>query len=128
MPKVFQILPTVERDSPDSAAIQARDQCVASAGARSKVATTTCSICSSVILRGPLGRGSSTKPSNRSARNLRRHLPSAQPNTDAQTVTVPGTTAEGKKHHAALICPAHRRASRETQPDGIGSWYAPSGP
>ena len=39
-----QIRPTVERDRPVSAAIDARDQCVASLGVRSKVATITASI------------------------------------------------------------------------------------
>ena len=41
-PNAFQIRPTVDFDNPDSLAIDARDQCVASAGWRSRVATTTC--------------------------------------------------------------------------------------
>jgi hypothetical protein len=41
-PNAFQIRPTVDFDSPLSLAIDARDQCVASAGWRSSVATTTC--------------------------------------------------------------------------------------
>ena len=76
-----QIRPTVERDNPDSVAIDARDQCVASFGVRSKVATMTTSICSSLMLRGPPGRGSSTRPSKRCSTNRRRHL-----------LTVAGTT------------------------------------
>jgi len=47
----FQIRPTVDFDNPLWAAIDARDQCVASAGWRSRVATKTCSICSSPIVR-----------------------------------------------------------------------------
>ena len=78
----FQIRPIVERDSPVSAAIDARDQCVASFGVRSSVATMTASIRSSPIVRGPPGRGSSHSPSSRWATNRRRHLP-----------TVAGTTA-----------------------------------
>src|SRR4029450_6827950 len=58
----FQIRPTVERDSPERLAIDARDQCVASVGVSSKVATTTASTCSSVIVRGAPGRGLSTRP------------------------------------------------------------------
>ena len=69
-----QIRPIVERESPVSAAIEARDQCVASFGVRSSVATITASISSSAILRGAPGRGSSTKPSSRRATNRARHL------------------------------------------------------
>src|SRR5919106_4451199 len=74
-PNARQIRPTVDRDSPASAAIDARDQWVASLGVRSSVATRTCSICSSLMLRGPPGRGSSSSPSSRFATNRRRHLP-----------------------------------------------------
>ena len=56
-PKAFQIRPTVDFDNPDSLAIDARDQWVASAGWRSSVDTTTRSICSSPIVRGAPGRG-----------------------------------------------------------------------
>jgi len=70
-----QIRPIVERDSPVSAAIEARDQCVASFGVRSSVATITASICSSLIERGPPGRGSSSSPSIRRSTKRRRHLP-----------------------------------------------------
>ena len=73
-PHAFQIRPTVDFDSPDSLAIDARDQCVASSGWRSSVATTTASICSSPIMRGAPGRGSSASPSKRSATNRPRHL------------------------------------------------------
>ena len=60
-PNSRQIRPIVERDRPVSAAIEARDQCVASFGVRSNVATITASICSSPMLRGPPGRGSSSQ-------------------------------------------------------------------
>ncbi|MDT4934320.1 MAG: hypothetical protein QOK11_2212 [Pseudonocardiales bacterium] len=48
---------------------------------RSSVATITASICSSLIRRGPPGRGSSSRPSRRWSTNRRRHL-----------LTVAGTT------------------------------------
>ena len=44
-------------------------------GVSSNVATTTASTCSTVIEGGRPGRGSSTKPSSRSATNRARHLP-----------------------------------------------------
>ena len=58
-----QIRPIVERESPLRWAIFARDQCVAFAGVGSKVATTTSSTCSALMLGGRPGRGSSTSPS-----------------------------------------------------------------
>jgi hypothetical protein len=71
----FQIRPTVERLNPEWAAIEARDQCVASRGVDSRVSATTRSTSSSVIVRGAPGRGSSTSPSSRSATNRARHFP-----------------------------------------------------
>ena len=50
-------------------------QCVAPGGVVSKVATTTCSTCSSVTVRGARGRGSSISPSSRSRTKRARHLP-----------------------------------------------------
>jgi hypothetical protein len=73
-PNVFQTRPIVDFDNPDCAAIAERDQCVASAGVASNVLTITSSTCSSVILRGAPGRGSSARPSNRRSRNRLRHL------------------------------------------------------
>ena len=64
-PNAFQIRPTVDFDSPVSAAIDARDQCVASAGCAPASPRSPASICSSVILRGAPGRGSSASPSRR---------------------------------------------------------------
>jgi hypothetical protein len=59
---------------PTSAAIDRVDQCVASLGAVSRVLTMTASTWSSLIVRGRPGRGSSSKPSRRSARNRDRHF------------------------------------------------------
>jgi hypothetical protein len=60
--------------SPTSLAIDRVDQCVASFGALSKVLMITSSTCSSVIVRGRPGRGSSTSPSRRCAANRLRHV------------------------------------------------------
>ena len=65
----------------------ARDQCVASVGVRSKVDTTTCSICASVIFRGAPGRGSSESPSNRDSTNRRRHVPTVCGHTPNSAAT-----------------------------------------
>src|SRR5260370_15628465 len=67
--------PIVDFDSPDLAAIEARDQWVASLGVSSSVATTTASTWSMLIDVGLPGRSSSTSPSRRAATNLARHLP-----------------------------------------------------
>jgi hypothetical protein len=83
----FQIRPTVDFDSPDRLAIDARDQCVASLGVSSSVATTTASTCSSVIVRGAPERGSSTSPSNRRATNRDRHLPTVGSDTPSSLAT-----------------------------------------
>src|ERR1700730_7714182 len=73
--KSAQILPIVDRLSPERFAIDARDQCVALAGLDSKVATSTSSTWSKLIDAGRPDRGSSTKPSSRSATNRRLHFP-----------------------------------------------------
>ena len=61
-------------DSPVLFAIEARDQCVASAGVCSNVAVITSSTWSNRIDGGRPGRGSSTSPPNRLATNRARHL------------------------------------------------------
>src|SRR3982074_2096491 len=67
--------PTVDFDSPDLAAIEVRDQWVASLGASSSVATTTASTWSMPIDAGLPGRSSSTSPSRRAPTTPARHLP-----------------------------------------------------
>ena len=59
---------------PISAAIDRVDQCVAFFGVLSSVLITTASTCSSAIVRGRPGRGSSTNPSIRNRANRPRHL------------------------------------------------------
>src|SRR4051794_3134346 len=73
-PKSRQIRPTEERLNPDRAAIEARDQWVASVGVCSRVATITSSTLSSVIDAFRPGRSSSTKLSKRLATNRVLHL------------------------------------------------------
>ena len=51
------------------------------------VATITASICSSAIVRGPPGRGSSSSPSSRLSMNRRRHLPTVAGATPIFTAT-----------------------------------------
>jgi hypothetical protein len=69
-----QIRPIVDLDSPDLAAIDVRDHCVAFVGESSNVATITSATLSNRIDGGRPGRGSSTKPSTRDWTNRRRHL------------------------------------------------------
>ncbi len=60
---------------PVAAAIDRVDQCASAPGpGSSTVLVTTSSTCSSVIVRGAPGRGSSDKPSRREAWNRDRHL------------------------------------------------------
>src|SRR6195256_266301 len=67
--------PIVDFDSPDLAAIEVRDQWVASFGVCSSVATTTASTRSMLTDAGRPGRSSSASPSRRAATNLARYLP-----------------------------------------------------
>jgi hypothetical protein len=93
------------RLEPERSDIDARDQCVASLGVSSRVATTTASTCSSVILRGAPGRGSSTSPSKRRATNRDRHLPTVgrdTPNSAATCLLVaPVAHARTIRHRSA---------------------------
>ncbi len=73
-PNARQIRCTADCVRPTSAAIDRVDQCVASLGADSSVLVITSSTIASVIVRGCPGRGSSTRPSSRSASNRRRHF------------------------------------------------------
>jgi hypothetical protein len=73
-PNARQIRRTLVGDIPVWRAISRVDQWVASVGVSSKVLTTTRSTCSSVIVRGAPGRGSSTNPSSRWATKRARHL------------------------------------------------------
>jgi hypothetical protein len=73
-PNARQIRLIADCDMPSWRARLRVDQWVASAGVVSKVATSTCSTCSSVMVRAAPGRGSSASPSRRRATNRDRHL------------------------------------------------------
>ncbi len=73
-PNACQIRITASGVIPTSLAIDLVDQCVASFGADSSVVITTRSTCSSVIVRGRPGRGSSNSPSRRRSANRLRHF------------------------------------------------------
>src|SRR5260370_12586791 len=76
-----QIRPIVDLLSPARSAIEALDQCVASAGISSSMAVMTSSTLSSRIDGGRPGRGSPVSPSSRRPANRPRHL-----------LTLPGST------------------------------------
>ena len=74
-PNARQIRDTADCDIPNPAASERVDQCAASRGVLSNVRVITASTCSSATVRGRPGRGSSSSPSNQSATNRARHLP-----------------------------------------------------
>ncbi len=74
-PQAHRILEIAVCDMPISAAIERVDQWVAWRGCCSSVLTITASTCSSLIVRGAPGRGSSLSPSSRRSAKRRRHLP-----------------------------------------------------
>jgi hypothetical protein len=87
-PKARQMRFTAIRLIPARLAISRVLQWVAPLGAVSSVRITTCSTCSSVILRGAPGRGSSSKPSKRWATNRCRHLPTVTGHIRSSCATV----------------------------------------
>ena len=111
--KAFQIRPIEDFDSPVRSAIFARDQCVASFGVVSKVATTTSSTCSAVMLGGRPGLGSSDSPSKRCSTNRDRHLPTVaaeQPSSAATTLlSAPSAHLSTMRERSARACEDFRR-------------------
>jgi len=99
-------------------AIDARDQCVAFTGVFSKVSTTTCSTCSSVIFRGTPGRGSSTKPFKRRSTNRDRHLPTIGRDTPNRAATSvldnPSAHTNTIRHRNAKPCALFRRRDHDS--------------
>jgi hypothetical protein len=73
-PNARQIRDTAVWLIPSSAANDRVDQCVALIGVLSRVRVITASTWSSDTVRGRPGRGSSTRPSSRSATNRDRHF------------------------------------------------------
>ena len=73
-PKARQMREIADWESPSSRASERVEGWVASAGVLSRVRTITSSTWASLIVRGRPGRGSSTRPSSRSAAKRARHL------------------------------------------------------
>jgi hypothetical protein len=100
-PNARQIREIADCDIPAAFAIDRVDQCVSPlSGFSSKVLVITASTCSSVIVRGAPGRGSSVNPSSRCATNRERHLATvsrAIPNSAAISVFDP------PRAHARMI-------------------------
>ena len=86
-PNARQIRLMADWDMPSWRARLRVDQWVASVGVVSKVATSTCSTCSSVMVRAAPGRGSSARPSSRRATNRERHLVTVGLDTPSRSAT-----------------------------------------
>jgi hypothetical protein len=90
VPNVRQIRETADWDMPADLAIDRVDQCVSPpGGACSSVAVITASTCSSLIVRGRPGRGSSVSPSSRSRANRDRHFDTISRDTPSSAATSP---------------------------------------
>jgi hypothetical protein len=93
-------------------------QCVAPGGAASRVVVTARSTCSSVILRGAPGRGSSSRPSSPRSAKRRRHSATVGRLTPSASATPPfvlpgAAQASTIRARVASACPVLRR---RTQP------------
>jgi uncharacterized protein (DUF3084 family) len=104
-PNARQIRLIADWDMPSLRARLRVDQWVASVGVVSKVMTSTRSTCSSLIVRGAPGRGSSTSPSSRWATNRARHLITVDRATPSCRATwlleVPSAQASTIRHRNA---------------------------
>jgi hypothetical protein len=112
-PNARQIREIADWLIPVAAAIDRVDQCVSCPGPRSSsVRVITSSTCSSVIVRGAPGRGSSGRPSSRAATNRDRHFATVARDT-------PSAAATSVFEDGLVGTPArmHRRSA----------WWAPSG-
>src|SRR6266516_1067383 len=104
---------------PLAAAIDLVDQCVASFGCSSSVFTITRSTCSSLIVRGFPGRGSSCSPSKPRLANRPRHFPTVlwlQPSSAAISLLArPSAAAKTIRQRNASACELFgRRAHRSS--------------
>ncbi len=118
-PNARQIRPIVDLLNPDLWAMDARDQCVALAGADSRVATTTSSTRSAVTDAGRPGRGSSTSPSRRASTNRGRHVPIVNCATRSRAATAlfdrPSAQPSTIRDRNASACEdLRRRAHRDS--------------
>ena len=119
-PNARQIRETAVWDMPADLAIDRVDQCVSPfGGACSSVAAITFSTCSSVIVRGRPGRGSSFSPSSRDARNRDRHLPAVVldiPSSAATPLTgPPSAQASTIRDRSARACAVFRRRAHPSR-------------
>jgi hypothetical protein len=112
-PNARQIRETALCERPSSAASERVDQCVASLGVVSSVRTITCSTCASVTVRGLPGRGSSSRPSKRSAANRERHRAAVPRETEScsaiSLLLNPAAAASTIRARCASACALVRR-------------------
>jgi hypothetical protein len=113
-PNARQIRDTADCVMPADRAIDRVDQCVSPpGGACSSVVVMTCSTCSSLIVRGRPGRGSSVSPSSRSRTNRPRHFDTMSretPSSPATAVIVPPSAhARMIRDRSASACAVFRR-------------------
>ena len=119
-PNARQIREIADWLMPAAAAIDRVDQCVSAPGPRSSsVLVITSSTCSSVIVRGAPGRGSSDKPSSREAWNRDRHLRTVSRDTFSSAATAvtdaPSAQANTIRERCASACDVLRRRAHPSR-------------
>src|SRR6185437_2037638 len=119
-PNARQIRDTAVWFRPADLAIDRVDQWVSPFGGFcSSVAAITFSTCSSVIVRGRPGRGSSFSPASRNARNRARHLPAVVldiPSSAATSLTEPPSAqARMTRDRSARACAVFRRRAHPSR-------------
>lgn len=119
-PKARQIRDTAVWFRPAELAIDLVDQWVSPfGGCCSSVAAITFSTCSSVMVRGRPGRGSSVSPASRDARNRDRHFPAVVldiPSSAATSVTeTPSAQPRMTRDRSARACAVFRRRAHPFQ-------------
>jgi hypothetical protein len=116
--KARQIRLMADCDMPRWRARLRVDQWVASVGVVSRVVTSTCSTCSSVIVRAAPGRGSSARPSSRWATNRERHLVTVGRDTRSWAATAallaPSAQASTIRQRSANAWPEVRRLAHRS--------------
>ena len=141
-PNACQIRDTAVCVSPTSAAIDRVDQCVASRGVLSSVLVITASTCSSVIVRGRPGRGSSLQPvepvlgepaaplAHRADRDpqLPGDLGVVRPSAAASTIRDRNASACALVRRRAHASNCARSSSRQLDRMGTGIGITPSSP
>ena len=120
-PNARQIRDTADCDIPSSEANDRVDQCVASFGIVSNVREITASTRSSSTVRGRPGRGSSNRPSSRSATNRARHLPTVIRLTPSRSATSvlpqPSAALSTIRDRSASACALFSRRAHASNSD-----------